>query len=60
MWISLKRNLYIIICCGILTIGITGCSIFTQHEISHEEWLIQQVEQGYLTPEQAEQLRRVK
>ena len=41
-----------------LMFGTTGCSMENDyHQSKDEQWLIEQVEQGYLTQEQADAIR---
>ena len=43
---------------GYLMIGTAGCSMENDyHQSNDEKWLIEQVEKGYLTQEQADAIR---
>ena len=43
---------------GFLMIGVAGCTMEQDyHQSKDEQWLIEQVEKGYLTQEQADAIR---
>jgi len=58
MFKSVKRIIIIFCistCCCIFPT--TGCRSFNFHQSDDEKWLIEQVEKGYLTQEEADQIR---
>ena len=59
MFKSIKR-ITIIICISIscCLLPSAGCRSFNYHQSDDEKWLIEQVEKGYLTEEEAEQIRQ--
>lgn len=56
---KLKRYIVILASVTVLATTPVGCSGRTDdyHQSRDEEWLIEQVEQGYLTQEQADAIR---
>ena len=58
----MKTMLKAFVCTSVLSVslmfGTTGCSMENDyHQSKDEQWLIEQVEQGYLTQEQADAIR---
>lgn len=58
----MKTMLKAFACASVLSVslmfGTTGCSVENDyHQSKDEQWLIEQVEQGYLTQEQADAIR---
>lgn len=56
---KIRRIITIIIICGFLTLGVYGCiKSHGYHNMNDDKWLIEQVEKGYLTQEEADEIRR--
>lgn len=58
----MKKTIRLFVCAcltsGYLMIGTAGCSMENDyHQSNDEKWLIEQVEKGYLTQEQADAIR---
>lgn len=58
----MKTTLKAFVCVSVLSVflvfGTTSCSVENDyHQSKDEQWLIEQVEQGYLTQEQADAIR---
>ena len=55
----IKRTIVTIITCGFLICGSYGCvKSHDYHEMNDDKWLTEQVEKGYLTQEEADEIRK--